>query len=131
MARGLLDTSVMVATETGRKIRSALLPDEGVISVVTVGELRAGVLSANDEFTRAARLATLEKTLQIEILPIDDSAAAVWATIRVHLAESERRFDVNDLWIAATAIANRLPVYTQDDDFSQLDGVAGLKAIKV
>ena len=51
--------------------------------------------------------------------------------MRVHLAESGRRANVNDLWIAATAAARGLPVVTQDDDFDQLDGLAGLRVVKV
>jgi predicted nucleic acid-binding protein len=49
----------------------------------------------------------------------------------VHLAESGRRVNVNDLWIAATAAANRLPVVTQDDDFDPLQDATGLEVIRV
>jgi predicted nucleic acid-binding protein len=38
---------------------------------------------------------------------------------------------VNDLWIAATALAHGLPVVTQDDDFSPVEGVAGLVVVRV
>lgn len=38
---------------------------------------------------------------------------------------------MNDLWIAATAAANRLPVVTQDADFDPLEGVAGLEIVRV
>ena len=49
----------------------------------------------------------------------------------MHLAETGRRVRVNDLWIAAVAAANQLPVVTQDDDFDPVAGVAGLTVIKV
>jgi predicted nucleic acid-binding protein len=130
-ARGLLDTSVFIASESGRSINEALLPDEAAISVVTVAELQAGVLSARDVDTRAKRLATLNAVADVETLPIDDAVAAAWARLRVHLAESERRLNVNDLWIAATALANGLPVVTQDDDFAPVDGAAGLVVVAV
>jgi predicted nucleic acid-binding protein len=130
-ARGLLDTSVFIASESGRSINEALLPDEAAISVVTVAELQVGVLSARDVDTRAKRLATLNAVADVETLPIDDAVAAAWARLRVHLAESERRLNVNDLWIAATALANGLPVVTQDDDFAPVDGAAGLVVVAV
>jgi predicted nucleic acid-binding protein len=57
--------------------------------------------------------------------------ARIWAQLRVHLAETGRRVRVNDLWIAAVAAANQLPVVTQDDDFDPVAGVAGLTVIKV
>ena len=79
-----------------------------------------------DVDTRSRRLATLEATTDIELLPIDGEVAAEWARLRVHLAHTGRRVNVNDLWIAATAAANRLPVVTQDDDFDALLGASGL-----
>jgi predicted nucleic acid-binding protein len=39
--------------------------------------------------------------------------------------------NVNDLWIAASAVAHGLPIVTQDDDFDSLDGVRGLVVVRV
>lgn len=129
--RGLLDTSVFIALESGRPLKAEGLPDESLICPVTIAELQAGVLIATDVDVRARRLATLESTADIEILAIDTEVAAEWARLRVHLAETGRRVNVNDLWIAATASANGLPVVTQDDDFDPLHGVTGLDVIHV
>jgi predicted nucleic acid-binding protein len=128
---GLLDTSVFIASETGRSIDEARLPEEAAISVVTVAELHVGVLAAPDVDTRARRLATLNAVADVETLHIDEPVAAAWARLRVHLAESGRRLNVNDLWIAATAVAHGLPVVTQDDDFAPVEGAAGLVVVGV
>jgi predicted nucleic acid-binding protein len=93
--------------------------------------LQAGVLAATNLEVRARRLATLESIADVEVLAIDVAVAAEWARIRVHLALAGRRVNVNDLWIAATAAANSLPLVTQDDDFDPLEGVAGLELIRV
>lgn len=130
-ARGLLDTSVFIALESDREMSTELLPDQSVICPVTIAELQAGVLVASDVDTRARRLATLEITSDIELLAIDAEVAAQWARLMVHLAETGRRVNVNDLWIAATAAANGLPVVTQDDDFDPLEGAQGLVVIRV
>lgn len=130
-ARGLLDTSVFIALESGRPIDTTRLPDQSVICPVTIAELQAGVLVATDVDVRARRLATLESTADIELLPIDADVAAQWARLRVHLAESGRRVNVNDLWIAATAAAHGLPVVTQDDDFAPLAGAQGVIVIRI
>jgi predicted nucleic acid-binding protein len=127
----LLDTSVFIASETRRPLEAALMPAEVAVSVVTLAELQAGVLAAADVDTRARRLATLETVSDIEVLPIDEDAARAWAQLRVHLAASRHRVNVNDLWIAATALSRGLPVVTQDGDFDPLDGVAGLAVIRV
>ncbi|HEY2983548.1 MAG TPA: type II toxin-antitoxin system VapC family toxin [Jatrophihabitantaceae bacterium] len=129
--RGLLDTSIFIATETGRSLKARSIPAESAISVVTFAELQAGVLAARDVDSRAARLATLDTTADMAILPIDVDVAAAWARLRVHLLEANRRLNVNDSWIAATAIVHRIPVVTQDGDFDPLDGVAGLQIVKV
>ena len=127
----MLDTTVFIANENGRELDVSRLPDESAVSVVTLAELYAGVLAANDVGTRAIRLATLEALGDVEVLPVDEAAAITWARMRVHLAESGRRANVNDVWIAATAAAHGLPVVTQDDDFDPLDGLAGLRVVKV
>ncbi len=129
--RGLLDTSVFIASESGRRLDEDRLPEESAISVVTLAELHAGVLAAPDTDTRAVRMATLDVLSDVEVLPVDQRAAMAWARLRVHLADAGRRVNVNDLWIAACAVAHGLPVVTQGDDFDPLDGVAGLTIVRV
>lgn len=129
--RGLLDTSVLIASEEGRPRKDALIPSEVALSAITVAELHVGVLAAQDVDTRARRLATLEAVADVEVLPVDENVAATWARLRIHLAESDRRLNVNDLWIAATALAHELPVVTQDADFDPVEGLGGLVVIRV
>lgn len=129
--RGLLDTSVFIAAESGRLLDEDGLPDESAVSVVTLAELQAGVLVAADTEIRALRMATLDALSDVEVLPVDEQAAMVWARMRVHLVEVGRWVNVNDLWIAACAVAHGLPVVTQDEDFAPLDGVAGLVVVRV
>jgi predicted nucleic acid-binding protein len=130
-SRGLLDTTIFIARESGRAIDEDLLPDEAATTVITLAELHAGVLVAADTGTRARRLATLESVADMRAFSVNEAAARIWAQMRVHLAETGRRVRVNDLWIAAVAAANGLPVVTQDDDFEPVRGVAGLAVIKV
>jgi predicted nucleic acid-binding protein len=130
-AAGVLDTSVFIATETGRQLDEALIPDEVATTVVTLAELHVGVLAATTSGIRAQRLATLESIADIETLPVDDAAARTWARLRIYLAETGRRLRINDLWIAAIAASRALPVVTQDDDFAALDGAANLTIIRV
>lgn len=130
-SRGLLDTSVLIASETGRALDLSALPDEMFVSVVTVAELQAWVLAAPDTATRARRLATLESIAVLEPLPIDSAAAAQWAVLRARLAEEGRRINVNDLWIAAVAAANNLAIVTQDSDYDPLAAIGGPRVIRV
>jgi predicted nucleic acid-binding protein len=128
LSRGIADTSVFIARESGRPLAETELPDELGISVVTIGELRSGVLAAVDVETRDRRLATLSEALALEPLPVDQPVAEAWARLRVLLREMQKRMPVNDSWIAATAMSLGVPVVTQDEDYVE---VRGLKIIRV
>ncbi|MGQ0550546.1 MAG: PIN domain-containing protein [Armatimonadota bacterium] len=114
--RGLLDTSVFVARETGRA--HGTLPAAATVSVVTIAELHLGVLLADDPTIRAQRLRTLSSVLALfEPLPIDSAVARIFAEIVAEARRQGKRPKIMDTWIAATALIHDLPVYTQDDDF--------------
>jgi len=127
LTRGLADTTVFIARESGRTLDEGALPDEISVSVMTIGELRAGVLAADEVETRDRRLATLTQALMMEPVPIDGRVADSWATLRVRLRDSGQRMPVNDSWIAATAISLGVPVVTQDDDYNDAPGVDVIK----
>ena len=123
MTDGLADTSVFIALEGDRPLELDLLPDRLAVSVITVGELRAGVLAARDLATRDRRLATLTSVLALEPVPVDEEVAAAWARLRVTLRDLGRRMPVNDSWIAATAMAMNVPLVTQDADHEDIPGL--------
>ncbi len=123
MSRGLADTSVFIARESGRALDTEALPDKLAVSVITIGELRAGVLAASTVDVRDRRLATLTAALDLDPVPVDESVAAEWARLRVLLRDSGQRMPVNDSWIAATALALGVAVVTQDDDFPDLENL--------
>lgn len=127
----VLDTSVLIARESGRRLDVDALPDQTTVCVITLGELNAGVLAATDTPTRARRLSTLSAASTVEALPVTTDAARRWAELRVRLAELGRRAKVNDLWIAAVALANGMDVVTQDDDFDVIEEAGGPVVIRV
>jgi len=127
----LIDTSVFIAMESGRRLTLDTLPERSTASVITLAELTVGVLATSDLATRSRRLATVAQLRSIELLPVTEAVAGHWARLRVLLAEQQRRVNVNDLWIAATAAAHRLPVVTQDADFDVLAEIGGIEIIRV
>ena len=128
MTDGLADTSIFIARESGRPLRTEVLPDRLAVSVITVGELRAGVLAAGDLATRDLRLATLTAALALDPVPVDADVAGAWALLRVALRDLGRRMAVNDSWIAATAIALDIPLVTLDDDHLDIPGLRVIRA---
>jgi predicted nucleic acid-binding protein len=127
-APALADTSVFIARQSGRPIDVAALPDALAVSVITIGELRAGVLAADIIAIRHVRLSTLEAALTMDPLPVDEAVAAAWARLRVELRSLGKSMPINDSWIAATALAHKLAITTQDEDY---DAVPGLQVVKV
>jgi predicted nucleic acid-binding protein len=108
----LIDTSVLAgARDVGE------LTDDWAVSVVTVGELEAGILIAQDAATRACRLALLAAVLaEAPALPVDRHIAARYGELRA----SAGRRPSNDLWIAATALAHDLTLITADESQATL-----------
>jgi predicted nucleic acid-binding protein len=96
--------------------------------MVTIGELRFGVLSTADPESRALRLSTLLYAESLGLLPIDRRVAEAWAQLMQRLRASGRELSFNDSWIAATAIAHDLPLISRDADY---DDVPGLQVIRV
>jgi predicted nucleic acid-binding protein len=117
---GLLDTSVFIAREFGRAI--AKLPERVALSVITIGELQLGVLSAGDSATRARRADTLALARAADPIPVSEAVMVSWARLVAdcRAAGVHRAVKLTDALIAATAIEHGLPVVTQDADYDQI-----------
>jgi predicted nucleic acid-binding protein len=118
----LIDTSIYIGQEHKRPM-VANSPSIPAVSIVTVAELRAGVLTAPDERSRAIRRETLRLALASVLFLVDEPVAEAWAELRRALRELKRRMPGNDSWIAATALAYGLPVVTQDEDYAVVPGL--------
>jgi predicted nucleic acid-binding protein len=117
---GLLDTSVFIATESGRPLGE--LPSQVAVSVVTLGELQLGVLSTEDADIRARRGDTLALARSADPIPISEAVMNAWARLVAdcRTAGVHRMVKLTDALIAATAIEHGLPVVTQDADYEQI-----------
>jgi predicted nucleic acid-binding protein len=127
---GLLDTSFFIAIEVGRRYREDLLPDQGVVSVITLGELHTALHTAPSPESLMARIATFEAATGFQALPVTAATARHWGRLRA-AAKTLGQARVNDLWIAATALEHGLPVVTQDQAFTVLRAVGGPNAIVI
>jgi predicted nucleic acid-binding protein len=116
----LLDTSVFVARESGRPLGE--LPEQVAVSVVTIGELKLGVINADDDTIRAGRADTLALARAADPIPIGEAVMDTWATLVAdcRAAGVHRTVKLTDALIAATAVERGLPVVTQDDDYEQI-----------
>jgi tRNA(fMet)-specific endonuclease VapC len=121
--RGVLDTSTVVLL--GRLDDPSALPDEPLITAVTLAELAVGPLVTDDDGERAKRQAHLQQAeADFVPLPFDAGAARAFGEVAAALRRAGRKPAARayDAMIAATALANGLPVYTcNPGDFSGID----------
>ncbi len=122
-ARGVLDTSTVILL--GTLSDPTALPAEPLITAVTLAELSVGPLAAKGESERVARQSQLQQAeADFDPLPFDASAARAFGRVAASLRRSGRKATARtyDAMIAATAVANDLPVYTcNPTDFSGID----------
>jgi hypothetical protein len=137
--QGLLDTNILILR---RWIDPAELPDEMAISAITLAELSAGPheVRGNDEqglydehAERARRLEILQRAeSEFDPVPFDAEAARIYGRITAAVIAAGRkpRRRIADLMIAATAIAEDLPLFTANPaDFAGLDALMRIIAV--
>jgi predicted nucleic acid-binding protein len=121
----LIDTSVLV--DLG-KIDPARLPDDFSISALTLAEVACGPHAATDDLERGRRQSHLQEVeANFEPLPFDAVCGRAFGQIYAavaHIGRKARGARTVDLMIAATALANRIPLYTLNA--SDLKGLEGL-----
>ena len=129
MSGSLLDTSVLIGPVPPAV---ASLPSAAAISVVSLGELHAGVLLARDSETRAGRHARLQ-AVRDAFAPLDvDEVVAEWYGKILAMARSEgRTAKATDLLIIATAAAHERKLYTRDESQAGLARAAGVSVDSV
>jgi hypothetical protein len=126
--KGLLDTSTLLLLS--RIENPDLLPDEPLISTVTLAELTVGPLVAETERERVARQSHLQQAeADFDPLPFDAAAARAFGSVALSLRSQGRKRGARafDALIAATAIAHDLPVYTANP--SDFEGIEGLEVV--
>lgn len=126
---GLLDTSVVIALPN---LDWQALPEHGYLSAISLAELSVGPMLAKDAEQHALRQAAVQRAeVDFSSLPFDAECARVFGTVAAHLHRSGRKIHTRtyDGLIAATAIANDLPLYTRNP--SDFAGIPGLTVIAV
>ncbi|QKW15691.1 type II toxin-antitoxin system VapC family toxin [Verrucosispora sp. NA02020] len=130
-ARGLIDTNIVILLGA---LDPDELPEEMVISAVTLAELSAGPHHADDHAERARRTSVLQHTeATFDPLPFDAEAARAFGMISSAVLATGRttRRRLADLMIASVAHANRLPLYTTNpNDFAGLTELVDVRHVR-
>lgn len=124
LTRLLLDTSVVVAGPSAIELSPG---DTASISVITIGELRAGVRLAADPDTQATRQARFAAVRgAFEPLAVDESVAEWYGDILAAARAQKRTSKATDLLIIATAAATGRILHTLDEAQAGLARAAGV-----
>jgi toxin FitB len=122
--QALLDTSVVIASAEALDLGP---DDTAAISVLTLGELHAGVRLATDARVRARRQARLAAVREsFEPLPIDEAIAHHYGELLAFARSERRSTKATDLLIVATASATGRTLLTRDDTQASLASAAGV-----
>ena len=119
---GILDTSTVILLP--RLTDPQTLPLRPMITAITLAELSVGPLVASTDTERARRQAHLQQAeADFDALPFDQAAARAFGRVASDLRKAGRTSArAYDALIAATAIANGLPLYTANpDDFKTIN----------
>jgi predicted nucleic acid-binding protein len=123
--RGLVDTSVLIDLPD---LDATSLPDELAVSAVTMAELAAGPHATEDLAERARRQDRLQRAeAAFDPIPFDGEAARAFGRVYAAVSAAGRKARGRralDMLIAATALANGLPLYTRNP--GDFDGLHGL-----
>ena len=125
MTQGILDTSTLILL--GRLPDTDALPNEPLITALTLAELSVGPLVASTDEERAARQSHLQQAeADFDPLPFDAAAARSFGRVAAGLRRVGRKPAARtyDAMIAAIAISNDLPIHTCNPrDFTGIDGL--------
>lgn len=127
---GILDTNTVILLSQLED--PDVLPEEPVITSITLAELSVGPMVARDDAERARRQAHLQQAeADFDPLPFDSTSARAFGRVAASLRSAGRKPAARayDALIAAVALANDLPLYTVNPgDFR---GIEGLEVISV
>ncbi len=124
MSGSLLDTSILIGPAPSP---GASLPPSAAISIVSLGELHAGVLLARDDDTRDARRLRLEAIRSaFAPLDVDEAVAERYGEVLAVARSKQRTAKATDLLIIATAAAHGRTLYTRDERQAGLARAAGM-----
>lgn len=129
----MVDTNILILRNW---IDQDELPDEMAISAITLAELSAGPHKVRPDAEQQVYFEAAERARRLDVLqraehefdpiPFDADAARAYGrvTAAVIAAGHMPHRRAVDLMIAATALANQLPLFsTNPEDFAGLDGL--------
>ena len=127
MNGNLMDTNVIVRILNGDQtlVQQLLSYDNLCTCSIVLGELLYGAAkSARSQENRNKAKAFCS---HFNLLQVDENVSDAYGSIKNELLKHGKVLPENDMWIAATAIANEMTVITQDKHFEHIPNLSVIK----
>ncbi|MES2809978.1 MAG: type II toxin-antitoxin system VapC family toxin [Bacteroidota bacterium] len=112
-----LDTSVIIHVFKDNKtiVKALKTFDEVYISSIAVGELYFGAYASTNLTKHLKQVHVF--LADCTIVPLGLNTSVVYGKLKAELKKAGTPIPENDIWIAAMALENELPLFTTDNHF--------------
>ncbi|HEV2481910.1 MAG TPA: type II toxin-antitoxin system VapC family toxin [Puia sp.] len=119
----LLDTNIVSALLKGETIIADKIDkaEATYIPIIVVGELYYGASFSSQIEKKTADLKLI--TSRYQTLSLDEETTIVYGNIKTALRKKGKPIPENDIWIAAIALQNDLPLVTRDNHFKETESL--------
>jgi tRNA(fMet)-specific endonuclease VapC len=98
-----------------------------VIPLIVVGELRAGFAAGSKKNENEQLLQRFLDSPNVITITLSNKTTQQFADIYLKLRQLGTPMGTNDMWIAALALDESIPILTLDNDFSNIKGLVLVK----
>lgn len=93
------------------------------ITAISIGELLSGFKAGNKEKINRQELNQFLDSPRVTLYSIDEQTAEYYCLILGQLKNNGTPIPTNDIWIAAVAFQQGMPIYTKDQHFAKIKGL--------
>jgi tRNA(fMet)-specific endonuclease VapC len=124
----LLDTNAYTALRLGRNaVTDQVQRSEKVLlSVIVAGELLFGFRHGSRYEENAAALRTFLEDPNVTVLPITWRTSEIFGRVSAALRKQGTPIPTNDIWLAAQAMEEDATLFSSDQHFARVEGLAWL-----
>ena len=125
MKRVAIDTNIYTDIMNGyRPVQDVLMEfDVVLVPMIVLGELLYGFTYGTKEAANRAQLDRFFSRDFVKILTLSRKTTEYYALLMASLRKNGTPLPTNDVWIAAAACAEKIPLISRDRHFTKINGL--------